>query len=110
MKKKFLLITGRTSKQAVGMHKGKNSQAYLTAVTRADMNGEDMARLDIKDGQTVRLKITESFVDVPIFKGNLPEKMIFMPMGPVANRLIGSDTHGKGMPLFKGQKVEVEIL
>jgi formylmethanofuran dehydrogenase subunit D len=34
--------------------------------------------------------------------------MVFIPMGPVANELVGSETDGTGMPTFKGLTVEEE--
>jgi len=108
LKEKFVLITGRTIKQAIGMHKGKESEAYIQAVTRVDMSDHDMERLGINEGEDILLHTLEGFVEVPVFKGNLPEGMLFMPMGPVANRLVGADTLGKGMPSYKGFFVEVE--
>lgn len=107
MREEFVLITGRTSKQAVGMHTGKGSKAYIQAVTRVEMSDQDMQRLDLNEGEEVSLSTVDDFVTVPVFKGNLPEGMLFMPMGPVANRLIGVDTFGKGMPSYKGFSVEV---
>jgi formylmethanofuran dehydrogenase subunit D len=38
----------------------------------------------------------------------LPEGIIFIPMGPWANVLVGPDTGGCGMPQYKGVEVEVE--
>ena len=108
MREQFVLITGRTSKQAIGMHKGKESKAYIQAVTRVDMSDHDMQRLGLNEGEQILLHTREDFVSVPVFKGNLPEGMLFMPMGPVANRLIGVDTLGKGMPSYKGFFVEVK--
>lgn len=39
----------------------------------------------------------------------LPEDVVFMPMGPTVNLLVGSETEGTGMPSFKGLKVEVSV-
>ena len=108
LREKFVLITGRTTKQAIGMHKGKESEAYIRAVTRVDMSDHDMDRLGINEGEDILLYTLEDSIEVPVFKGNLPESMLFMPMGPVANRLVGVDTSGKGMPSYKGFLVEVE--
>jgi formylmethanofuran dehydrogenase subunit D len=33
---------------------------------------------------------------------------VFIPMGPTANVLIGTETESTGMPPFKGLAVEVE--
>ena len=92
------------------MHKGKNSDAYRQAVTRVDMSDRDMERLGLAEGQSVRLTSADGQVELPVFKGNLPDGMLFVPMGPPANRLIGTDTQGKGMPSYKGRKVEVRLL
>lgn len=107
MDKKFILITGRTTKQAIGMHKGKSSPEYKFATNRAEMSVEDMKELGIADGQMVRLKNFDQAVDIPVFIAQLPSGMIFMPMGPVANCLIPADTRGTGMPPYKEQMVEV---
>ena len=32
---------------------------------------------------------------------------MFVPMGTLVNKLIGTETLGTGMPSFKGQKVDV---
>jgi formylmethanofuran dehydrogenase subunit D len=110
LEKKFILITGRTTKQAIGMHKGKSSPEYKTAINRAEMNMEDMLKLGIADGQMVRLKNFDRAVDIPVFKAELPSGMIFMPMGPVANCLIPANTRGTGMPPYKEQMVEVIMI
>lgn len=39
--------------------------------------------------------------------GGLPENMVFIPMGPWANVLVGKETGGCGTPHFKGLEVEV---
>lgn len=105
----FTLITGRTREQADGLHKGKDSAAYRRATTVVEMNAEDMTRLTIAEGQACRLRTTAGQADVFVRTGDLPAKMLFMAMGPVANALIGTDTGGTGMPVFKGVTVEVEL-
>lgn len=104
----FTLITGRTVKQAGGLHKGKDSEAYRKATTLVEMNDADMARLGVSEGQRVRLRTSAGQVDVPVHRGAIPPKMVFIPMGPVANSLIGPETGGTGMPCFKGVTVEIE--
>lgn len=110
MKEKFLLITGRTKEQAVGLHKGKDSKPYLAATTVVEMNPQDMARLNIQEGEHIRLQSPAGQVEVPTRSGPLPIQMLFIPMGPVANTLVGVDTAGTGMPSYKGMPVEVEKL
>lgn len=108
MSEHFTLVTGRTVKQASGMHKGKNTDAYRRAVTVVEMNPEDMARMGVIEGGIVRLRTSTAQVEAPARAGALPLKMVFIPMGPVANELVGPETDGTGMPTFKGLTVEVE--
>lgn len=108
MSEAFILVTGRTVKQASGMHKGKDTDAYRRAVTVVEMNPEDMARMGITEGRIIRLRTPAGQVEAPVRAGSLPPKMLFIPMGPVANELVGPDTDGTGMPSFKGLAVEVE--
>ena len=39
--------------------------------------------------------------------GGLPDGMVFIPMGPWANVLVGMETGGCGTPHFKGLEVDV---
>lgn len=108
MSKQFRLITGRTTAQGSGLHQGRDSEAYHNATALVQMNGDDMARLEIQAGATVRVRTAAGQVEVPVEKANLPAGMIFMPLGPSANRLIGVGTGATGMPSFKGLMAEVE--
>ena len=108
MNEHFTLITGRTSEQGKGMHEGKDSDAYLRATSLVEMNSEDMAHLNIEEGQVVRVHTAAGHVEVPVRAGTLPSGMLFIPMGPTANVLIGTNTEGTGMPPFKGLTAEVE--
>lgn len=109
MSENFILITGRTRKQAEGLHKGKDSEAYRSATALVEMSQEDMDRLAIEEGRIVLLKTSSGQVEVPVRNGALPSGMLFIPMGPVANALIGMETEGTGMPEFKGLNVKVEL-
>ena len=109
MSENFILITGRTREQAHGLHKGKDSEAYREATSLVEMCPEDMARLAVEKGQMVRLRTTSEQVEVPVRAGTLPSGMLFIPMGPVANRLIETETEGTGMPAFKGLTVRMEL-
>ena len=104
----FILITGRTVKQAAGLHRGKDSDVYRRATALVEMNAADMARLGIGEGQIVRLRSANGQVEISAHIGSVPSKMVFVPMGPVANSLIGPETEGIGMPFFKGLTVEIE--
>ena len=109
MNEDFILITGRTREQANGLHKGKDSEAYRAATALVEMCPEDMARLAIEEGQIVRLRTMSNQVEVPVKAGALPSGMLFIPMGPMANLLIETETEGTGMPAFKGPTVKMEM-
>lgn len=107
MSERLTMITGRTRKQAIGMHKGKDSPEYREATALVEMNPEDMARLDIEDGGRAVIRTAEGEIELTAHAGSLPPGLVFVPMGTLVNKLIGTETLGTGMPSFKGQKVEV---
>ena len=107
---RLILITGRTRKQAIGMHKGKASAEYLEATALVEMNPDDMTRLAISDGGRVLLRTTDGEVELTANVGTVPAGLVFVPMGTSANRLIGTETLGTGMPCFKGLQVDVSPL
>lgn len=108
LSKDLTLITGRTRRQADGLHRGKKTEAYRQATELVEMNAEDMARLGIEDDAMVRLRTSAGAVEVPAQIGDLPPGLVFMPLGPTANALIGTETEATGIPPFKGLEVEVE--
>jgi formylmethanofuran dehydrogenase subunit D len=107
LKAEFELITGRTRRQADGLHRGKDSEEYRRATALVQMSAEDMARLEIEEGDVVRVETAAGQVKVPVQAGNLPSGLLFMPMGPTANALVGTDTEATGIPSFKELKAEV---
>ena len=108
MNEHFTLITGRTPEQGKGLHEGKDSEAYRSATALVEMNPEDMAHLEIKEEQVVQVRTDTGHVEVPVHAGTLPPGLLFIPMGPVANVLIGTETKSTGMPPFKDLAAEVE--
>jgi formylmethanofuran dehydrogenase subunit D len=104
----FTLITGRTPAQGKSLHLGKDSEAYHRATALVEMNADDMVQLGIEEGQAVRVRTSTGQVEIPVRAGQLPPGLLFMPMGPTANVLIGSDTECTGMPPSKGLMAEVE--
>lgn len=102
------LISGRTIKQAHGMHVGKDSDAYREATEIAWMHPDDLARLALADGRRVALRSPHGRVEVVAVPSDIPAGLVFVPMGPTANKLIGPDTEGTGMPAFKGTAVEAD--
>lgn len=104
------LITGRTKKQAHGMHAGKDSEEYRLATAVAELNSADLDRLGLKEGREALVRSAFGQARVMIQKSDIPEGMVFIPMGPSANLLVGDETFGTGMPSFKGLAVQLEKL
>jgi formylmethanofuran dehydrogenase subunit D len=116
---KFILITGRTAKQGEALHKGKDSDEYRQATGFVEMSRADRERLALltpqgwgERGAAQRVRVRTAFgeAELELRESDLPEGMIFVPMGPAANALIGAETRGTGMPDSKGLEAEVELL
>jgi formylmethanofuran dehydrogenase subunit D len=103
----FTLITGRTRAQGDGLHQGRDSEAYRRATHLVQMNASDMSELDLVKGDVVSVSTHAGQVQVPVEEGDLPRGILFMPLGPTANLLVGGETGSTGMPSFKGQPAEV---
>ena len=106
---KFILITGRTAGQGEALHKGKESDEYRQATGFVEMSRVDRERLGIEEGQRVRVRTAFGEAELELRENDLPEGMIFVPLGPAANMLIGAETRGTGMPDSKGLEAEVEL-
>ena len=109
----FILIPGRTSKQGCGISEGKFAENYQSEINTLQVSSEDMQRLDLSDGDRVRLIGEHGQVEVAV-KGakpdELPPGLLFIPYGDLSSRLMGADTHGSGMPTSKGMDVQLEKL
>lgn len=104
----YLLISGRTTDQARGMHLGKHTDFYHEAVSMLEMNALDMESEALNDGDSVVISSQWGEAEGRVKATDIPRGMVFIPMGPVANAVSGSDTEGTGMPLFKGFSVGVK--
>ncbi|HKZ95031.1 MAG TPA: molybdopterin dinucleotide binding domain-containing protein [Candidatus Bathyarchaeia archaeon] len=107
---KVTLLTGRTLRQGQGKEYGKLSERYRKSVATCEIDPEDLKKLSIKDGTTV--KVTTSYGSVAVraiksLRGPHPGS-VFVPYGPWASVIVGSKTHGTGMPSFKGIEAVVE--
>lgn len=111
MAETMILIPGRSSKQGTSLNKGKLKEEYLEVTSTVEMNLADMSRLELQDGDQVRLsnQIGSTIVRC---KGRKPEDLpagvLFIPYGPPSSQLMASDTAGSGMPLSKHMQVLVE--
>jgi len=111
MPETMLLIPGRSNKQGTSLNAGKLKEEYLQVTSTVEMNEDDMRRLDLKDGDRVRLSNdTGDFTASCRGKkaADLPPGMIFVAYGPSSSRLMASDTGGSGMPISKNIQVQVK--
>ncbi|MHB8867141.1 MAG: molybdopterin dinucleotide binding domain-containing protein [Pirellulaceae bacterium] len=109
----FILIPGRTARQGCGISEGKFGVNYQQETSILLVASEDMRRLQLSDGDRVRLTSSGGQVEVPVMsaKGDdLPSGLLFIPYGDISCRLMDGDTHGSGMPTSKGIDVELEVL
>ena len=104
------LITGRTIEQGVGKERGKASKEYMESVSVCYMDPEDLKKLGIKEKTNILVSTDHGAVVVKALKSlRTPHpEMIFIPYGPWANVVVDPETHGIGMPSFKGIPAEVE--
>ncbi len=108
---KMLLIPGRSSKQGTSLNQGKLKDEYIEVTSTLEMNQDDMRKLKLEDGDSVRMSnhIGETVVKCVGKKPeDLPEGTLFIPYGPPSSQLMESDTAGSGMPLSKHMEVEIE--
>ena len=106
----MVLIPGRSSKQGTSLNAGKLKEKYLAVTSTVEMNEDDMRRLKLEKGDSVRLTSVVGDVVVkctPKKVEDLPSGMLFIPYGPPSSELMSSDTAGSGMPLSK--QIEVEV-
>ncbi|MFH1328233.1 MAG: molybdopterin dinucleotide binding domain-containing protein [Candidatus Bathyarchaeota archaeon] len=105
---KAILITGRTLAQGKGKERGKLSSAYKESVTVCEIDENDLKLIGLEPEQNVMVTSKHGSI---VLKSRLSKEptpgIVFVPLGPWVNVLIGSDTDGTGMPQFK--RVEVEV-
>ncbi|MEM2091919.1 MAG: molybdopterin dinucleotide binding domain-containing protein [Candidatus Bathyarchaeia archaeon] len=106
----FTLITGRTIDQGCTKEHAKLSDEYLLNVAVCEMNPEDMKRLNVRDGDNVKIMTDVGSVIVKAKKSRRIRRpgIIFVPFGPWINAILPSETEGTGMPPLKGFRVRVE--
>ena len=105
---KFVLNTGRTVPQGASVeHKG--ADVYRTIASSCFLNPVDMMMLGIEDGDRVRVTTPAGQIVLTARPAEgVAREEIFVAIGPYANHIISSETHGTGMPDFKSQRVDVE--
>ena len=104
------LLTGRTIEQGVGKELGKVSKDYFESVAVCYMDPEDLKKLGIKEKTNILLSTVYGSVVVKALKSlrSPHHGIVFVPYGPWANVVADPDTHGIGMPSFKGIQAEIQ--
>ena len=98
-----LLTSGRTLKQGRAMELGKLGPEYLKEVAYCEMDTVTLESLGLEEGDPVRVETQYGSVIVSSKIDRRAEPgVVFIPCGPYANAVIGSETEGTGMPKFKG--------
>jgi formylmethanofuran dehydrogenase subunit D len=105
---KCILNTGRTVPQGTAVeHKG--SDVYRAVASTCFLNPVDMMMLGIENGARVGITSPTGHVVLSTRSAEgVTRGEIFLTIGPYANHIISSETHGTGMPDFKSQSVDVE--
>ena len=106
--RRFIMNSGRTTKQGQQLNIGKDHDEYKAIVGTVTMHPEDMIGVGIPSGGVVRIRSEQGEATFRCVEGKVPPGMIFVPYGPPTCRLMGRNTDGTGMPTSKGWEVEVE--
>ena len=105
---KYILNTGRTVPQGAAVE-NKSSDAYRAVTSSCFLNPVDMMVLGIENGARLRITTPVGYVVLSALSAEgVTRGEIFVTIGPYANHIISSETHGTGMPDFKSQAVDVE--
>lgn len=110
-KVKVTLLTGRTIDQGVTKEHGKLSKKYQEKVAICEVDLSDLKKLSAKDSSNIRVSTSYGSVIVKAVeskRGPHPE-IAYMPYGLWANIVVDPNTHGTGMPSFKGISAELEL-
>ena len=106
--KRFVMNSGRSTKQGQQINVGKDSAEYKAIVSTMTMHPEDMKEAGIASGGSVLVRSEFGEATFTCVEGKVPQGMIFCPYGPPTCRVMGNHTDGTGMPTSKGWEVEVE--
>lgn len=105
-----VLITVRTRRQGAAMEKGKSSAEYLQEISTLSVCPEDLERLQLEQDNEALLKSAAGEIRVTLRSAAGPQGFFFLPLGPSANRLIGEETYGTGVPNYKEIPVVLSAL
>ncbi len=109
-KLKVTLLTGRTIDQGTTKEHGKLSDTYRENVAICEMDPEDLKALEIKENTNVEISTHHGAVVVKAreSKRTPHPRIVYMPYGLWANMVVDPQTHGTGMPSFKGITAEIQ--
>lgn len=101
------MISGRTLNQGTSTE-AKMGLAFGEETSTCALSEDDLSVMGLSGGGNVLIAspFGREVLRIRADKG-LPSGMVFIPMGPWANSLVGPDTYGCGMPNYKGVEVEV---
>jgi len=107
---KVILLTGRSLKQGMSKEVSKVSDKYMESVSICEIHPKDAEELRLREGDAMRVSTQFGSIIVRCNPSqNIPTPgVIFIPYGPYASMVIGSDTNSTGMPSFKGLQAEIE--
>lgn len=106
---RVILNTGRTVWQGQAIESGKDLPMFINAAAICHINPDMMEKLGIKAGDNVKIVSEYGNVVVKAVNTNeeLPEGMVYVPMGPWANRVVRPNTDSTATPSFKNIPVEI---
>ena len=92
------------------METGKKHDAYTVSAALCELDPDDMKKLGVREGETVKVSTESGEVLVKAVKSTQEPHLgiAFMPLGPWANAVVNPDTSSTGMPSFKGMKATIE--
>ncbi len=107
---KVTLLTGRTIDQGTTKEHGKLTEIYQENVAICEMDPSDLEKLDIRENTNIKITTKHGTVVVKAKKSKRsPHKeTAYMPYGLWANIIADPETHGTGMPSFKGIIAEIQ--
>lgn len=107
---KVILNTGRTIWQGQAIESGKDLPMYVNTAAIAYINKDMMEELGVNEGDNIKIVSEYGNVVVKVLKAReeLPDGMIYTPMGPWANRVIRPNTDSTATPSFKDIPVDIE--
>ena len=113
MKGQLILIPGRSSKQGVGLNKGKLKEEYIRVTNTLELSAEDALENGLETADIVKISnhVGETEVQVKVLKeGKLPVGYAFIPYGPPSSNLFDGETCGTGMPASKGMAIDIKFI